>query len=141
MRYKIAALAFLVATFASCCSKQSCITPPPMSTSEQDSIAIGIAAQLASIPVGGSLNTTFSTIVKNEYDRLTDNDKTLFLFLSAIDCYLKEGQVGQDIAKTMAQIVKDKYSAKVAATPPTQRTGPSEYRSKNQAFLEKFGAK
>ena len=139
MRYKLAAIAFLAATFISCCNHQPCIQPPPMSTDEENSVAISLAAQLANIPVGGSLSTTFSNIVKNEYSMLNDNDKTLYLFLTAIQCYLQEGKVGEDIARQMAQIVKDKYDTK--APPPTARVVPSEYRSKDQELLRKFGVK
>jgi hypothetical protein len=101
---------FLLAV--SCCSHEPCIVPPPMETNEQNSIAVGIAAQLASLPVGGSLSTTFSNTVHNTYDKLADNDKSLYLFLLAIECYLKEGRVGQDIARQMAQMVQTKWTEK-----------------------------
>ena len=148
---RITLAALLLAVVSSCCTQHSCITPPPMTTDEQNSIAVGLAAQLANIPVGGSLSTNFSTIVKNEYDRLTDNDKTLYLFLSAIDCYLKEGQVGQDIAKSMAQMVNTKWSAKeTVGVPPTARidqkallkkidTRTPDYAPKIHALLQQFG--
>lgn len=149
--FRITLAAIFLAIVSSCCTQHSCITPPPMTTDEQNSIAVGLAAQLASVPVGGSLSTTFSTIVKNEYDRLTDNDKTLFLFLQAIDCYLKDGKVGQDIAKSMAKMVNDKWSSKeTVAAPPTARidlpalrkkidTRTPAYATQIHSLLQKFG--
>ena len=107
---------------AACCgTSEPCIVPPPMETNEQHQIAVGIAATLSSLPVGGNLSTNFQHTVHNNYDKLADNDKSLYLFLIAIDCYLKEGEVGQDIAKQMVQIVREKWSKKEIAANPNER--------------------
>lgn len=125
--------AFLLGILSSCCSHQNCITPPPMETSEQNTFAASVAAQLAGAPATGSLSASYSDIVKATYDKLSDasNDKALFLFLTAIDCYLKDGKVGQDIAKQMAQLVQTKWSAKQG--PPTARLVPLDKRSPDLA--------
>ncbi len=121
----LAALSLVVLT--SCCSHQSCITPPPMSTEEQNTVAASIAAQLAGAPATGSLSVSYSNIVKDTYDKLQDNDKALYLFLLAIECYLNEGQVGQDIAKGMAETVRAKWGTKQG--PLTSRRIPLDKRS------------
>ena len=115
----------------SCCSHQPCITPPPMTTEEQNNVAASIAAQLAGAPATGSLSVSYSNIVKDSYDKLQDNDKALFLFLLAIDCYLNEGKVGQDIAKNMAQAVQAKWGSKQG--PVTARRIPLDQRSPDVA--------
>ncbi len=111
----------------SCCSHQPCITPPPMTTEEQNNVAASIAAQLAGAPATGSLSASYSNIVKDTYDKLQDNDKALYLFLLAIECYLNEGKVGEDIAKNMAQMVQIKWGSKQG--PVTARKEPLDKRS------------
>ena len=136
--------AALTAALASCCSHSTCITPPPMSTEEQNTFAASVAAQLAGAPATGSLSVSYSNIVKDTYDRINDNDKALYLFLVAIECYLKEGQVGQEIAKQMAQSVQNKWAAKQAAGSLTARSVPLDKRSPDvapriHAVLKKVG--
>lgn len=125
---KILVCAALAAALSSCCSHGTCITPPPMESSEQNTLAASVAAQLAGAPAGGSLSVSYSNIIKDTYDKINDNDKALYLFLVAIECYLKEGQVGQDIAKQMATLVQTKWSAKQAAGPVTARSTKLEQR-------------
>ena len=132
----------LAFALASCCSHSQCITPPPMETSDQNTIAASIAVQLAGAPASGNLSTTYSDLVKNTYDKLADNDKALYLFLIAIDCYLKDGKVGEQIAKQMAQIVQAKWSSK--QPPVTARIKPLDQRSPDVApriheILKKVG--
>lgn len=126
---KIFISAVIVTSLLACCSHQTCITPPPMETSEQSTVAASVAAQLAGAPATGSLSVSYSDIVKNTYDKINDNDKALYLFLVAIECYLKEGQVGQDIAKSMATLVQNKWSAKQSAGSLTARKVPLDQRS------------
>lgn len=122
---KTAVCAALLALLSSCCSRGSCIKPPPMSSEEQNTVAANIAAQLAGAPAGGSLSVSYSNILKETYDKLSDNDKALYLFLVAIDCYLEDGKVGQEIAKQMAQAVQAKWAAK---QPLTARSTKLEQR-------------
>jgi hypothetical protein len=112
-RFFLAALALLIVP---ACASGPCIVPPAMDTSEQNTVAATIAANLAGAPASGNLSVNFSTIVKTDYDKLNDNDKALYLMLLAVECYLKEGKVGQDIAKQMAKLVQDKWGAKEAAS-------------------------
>jgi hypothetical protein len=109
-------LPFLLAV--SCCAHGPCIVPPAMETTEQHNIAVGIAATLAQLPAGGSLNTSFSSTVHTTYDKLADRDKSLYLFLIAIECYLKEGEVGQVVAGQMAQLVREEWASKEPSTEP-----------------------
>jgi hypothetical protein len=81
-----------------------------MATSDQNSMAASVSAQLAALPVGGSFSGSYSNIVTNSYDKLGDNDKSLYLFLLAIDCFLDDGKIGQDIAKQMAKLIMAKWS-------------------------------
>lgn len=126
-------LGLLLVFLVSCCSHESCITPPPMATSEQNTVAGSIALSLAGAPASGSLSGSYSSIVKNDYDKLADNDKALFLFLKAIDCYLKDGKVGQDIAKQMAQAVQTKWASKEAPSIPTARLNFKDHAHKIDA--------
>jgi hypothetical protein len=117
MNMKAFLCAMLLLPLIACCSHGNCITPPPMESTDQTNLAASIAAQLAGAPATGSLSVSYSTIVKDTYDKLADNDKALYLFLVAIECYLKEGQVGQDIAKQMAQSVQTKWASKQNINP------------------------
>jgi len=128
--------AILALAILSSCCHQPCITPPPMATSDQDTIAASIAAQLTAVPVGGSISGSYATVVTNTYDKLTDNDKALYLFLIAIQCYLNDGKVGADIAKSMAAMVQAKWAAK--DTPGTQ--APTS-RSSMTASIAKIDAR
>lgn len=107
MKHLTLLLAFLV---SGCFWSRPCITPPPMATSDQNSMAASVSAQLAALPVGGSFSGSYSNIVTNSYDKLGDNDKSLYLFLLAIDCFLDDGKIGQDIAKQMAKLIMAKWS-------------------------------
>ena len=106
------AVALAAALVVPACAHPPCITPPPMATSEQDQVAASVAAQLQQLPVGGNLSASYSQIVQTTYDKLADNDKSLYLFLLAIDCYLKDGKVGREIAQQMAQIVQARWAAR-----------------------------
>lgn len=130
---KVFFASFLVAFLVSCCSHETCIKPPPMETSDQTTLAASIAAQLAGAPATGSLSASYSEIVKATYDKISDNDKAYYLFLVAIECYLKEGQVGQEIAKQMAQTVQTKFLAKQSSGPLTARSVPLDKRSPDVA--------
>jgi len=87
-----------------------------MSTSQQDSIAAGIALELAGAPASGNLKGSYSSIVNESYDKLADNDKALFLFLRAIECYLDDGEAGQIIAQQMAKVVTSRWEERAPAT-------------------------
>lgn len=112
-------IALLSLLMACCTVDRPCIQPPPISDDQQHSIALGVSASLISAPISGSLTTNFTNVVNTKYDTLVDNDKALFLFLTAIECYLKEGEAGQEIAKSMATLVQNKWAAREA--PPTAR--------------------
>ena len=101
------------------CTPAPCITPPPMSTTEQDTFAASVAAQLQQLQAGGSLSASYTKIVQDTYDKLADNDKALYLFLLAIDCYLKDGKAGRDVAREMADVVKARWSAREPAAART----------------------
>lgn len=132
----------VLALLVSCCSHQPCIQPPPMTTSEQTTIAANVAAQLTAVPVGGNLSGSYTNIVNNSYDKLADNDKALFLFLIAIECYLKEGKIGGGIAKQMAQLVRDRWGSKErgigVTTKEIDRRSP-DYAPRIHDMLKKVG--
>jgi hypothetical protein len=118
-------LPVLLLVLGSCCSTaEPCITPPPMQSDRDNEIGLGISVQLAQVPVGGSLSANFKNILNTKYDLLDENDKALYLFLKAIDCYLKDGKVGEAIATDMAAAVRAKYLVKAGTAPPTARTVP-----------------
>ncbi len=116
--------AVILIVLQGCSAQKNCIQPPPMTSIEQDQVAGAVALQLANVPVGGNVSANFSTTLNQTYDKLDEPDKALFLYLTAIECYLKEGKVGEDIANQMAQLVREKYGSK-----PTARTVPFGSRS------------
>lgn len=138
---KIAVSAALLAVLSSCCSRGPCIKPPPMESSEQNTVAANIAAQLAGAPAGGSLSISYSNIIKESYDKLSDNDKALFLFLTALQCYLHEGQVGAEIARTLAEGVRQKWLTKDNAIPTARKIIRPELTAKINAIYKELGVK
>lgn len=127
-----------------CAPQKNCIQPPPMSSNEQDQIAGAVALQLANVPVGGNVSANFSATLNQTYDKLDEPDKALFMYLTAIECYLKEGKVGEEIAGQMAQLVRDKYGAKAAMAPSTSRAvpfGTRSYAAQVNALLSKRNVK
>jgi len=101
----------------SLCSKQPCITPPPQSSSEQNTVATALALQLANLPVSGNISENFQHVMSAVFQQLTDNNSAYYMTLCAIDCYLKEGQIGEDIAKQLAAGVQQKWLS--VAVPPS----------------------
>jgi|SRR5579863_913975 len=105
----------------SCVTTTSCITPP-MTTNEIDKKKIvDITAKLDKLQSSGEIKTDFETTLKQNFDKLSDSNAALLLFLNAIDCYLQRGKIGQDIARDMVSVVRARWGAAngLAGTMPT----------------------
>lgn len=94
-------------------SIDSCIQPPASSVVGEDKVAVEVAAKLAELPIDASLKTEFSKLLKAEFGALSDRNASLLLFLRAIECYLKLGIVGEEIARDLAKMVREEWSAQV----------------------------
>lgn len=102
---------FLISTTGCVTPKATCITPPLTHSESDRKAAIEISGKLEKIPISGTLKLDFEKTLKSDFDKLSDTNAALLLFLNAIDCYLQRGKVGHEIAKEMAAIVRSKYAA------------------------------
>lgn len=91
---------------------ESCIQPPATAVTGEDAIIGKIAVDLVEkVVVDGSAEANFKSIVKADFSKLSDRNISLLLFLRAISCYLDQGLVGEEIARQMAQFVREEWSA------------------------------
>jgi len=91
------------------CAKKPCILPALQRQQITDKKAVEVGGQLQQLPASGNLKTDFQKSVDQNFSQLPNEDMALFLFLTAIDCYLQRGEAGKDIAATLAQGVREKY--------------------------------
>jgi hypothetical protein len=115
------------------CSKASlpCIAPPPakLLSDRETPFLANITADLQKIGLqdGPDVKDRFASRLQGEFDTLSDPNASLFLFLEAIDCYLKNGKVGEDVARSMAGLVMTRWSAKQGLAPaPSGGLSPDE---------------
>lgn len=102
---------FVFLLLASTGCRTCSITPPPTSTSADRTNAVEISSQLSKIVNAANITASFDSSVQNNFDKLSDSNAALLLFLNAIDCYLSHGKIGQDVANQMAQVVKQRWGA------------------------------
>jgi hypothetical protein len=93
------------------CKTDQCIIPALERQKVTDKKSIDVAAKLEHLPASGNVKTEFEKNVDQNFSTLPSEDTALFLFLTAIDCYLRRGEVGQEIARVLAQGVREKYLA------------------------------
>src|SRR5438552_2149118 len=105
-----------------------CITAPPghMLSQNDNTIAASLTTDLQKLGVkaGADLKAEFQSKVDADFDKLSDANVSLFLFLQAIDCYMKNGKIGESIAKDMVAIVRARWGARqgLAGAPQPQLT-------------------
>jgi biopolymer transport protein ExbD len=85
-----------------------CIQIPQELSTEQSKKALDVRSQLESAIKGkGDVAAKYDTILKQNFAKLSERNVTLYLFVQAIDCYLKHGdQASRDIAKTMTELLR-----------------------------------
>jgi hypothetical protein len=88
----------------------SCIRPPELSDSKENKIAGEISARLAKLPVNAQIKGEYETVVKEDFQKLSDSNAALLLFLRAIECFSKEG-VDPLIIRQMVEIVRARWGA------------------------------
>ncbi|MEO0652309.1 MAG: hypothetical protein AAFZ65_16675 [Planctomycetota bacterium] len=107
MKRSLPTVLLLTLLTAGCASTPDvgCITPPPVLTASQRTTALEIAADLEAIPKG-NLAFDFQDAILLNFDRLSDPNACLYLYLKAIECYLDQGKVGRDLAAELAGYVR-----------------------------------
>lgn len=88
----------------------SCIQPPVFEVDDQGRIASEVTAKLAEIQLDVSASSKFESLLKANFTKLSDRNASLLLFLRAIECYMQSGQVGEEIAREMAAMVREEWS-------------------------------
>jgi hypothetical protein len=124
-----------------------CVTVPPVSSEDQRKAATDIALKLEKLKTSGGIEAEFDKTVKSEYAKLSDENMALLLFLNAIHCYLQDGKVGQEVAATMAQVVRDRWASKKGIQGGTPKLSPlekdelrqSEYKADLEARFRELG--
>ena len=74
-----------------------CVIPPPIIAESERDTAFEIAAKLEALPEG-DLVLDFQDAIRLEFDRLSEPNACLYLFLKAIECYMMEGEIGRETA-------------------------------------------
>jgi hypothetical protein len=100
---------------------KSCIQPPQLATEEQTQRANDLANTLKSVVDASAkgvdsdskFKAAFSDALKTHYDKLSDENVTLYLFSQAIYCYLTlKSQAGNHAADQWTQMLIEKYREK-----------------------------
>jgi len=128
---------------------RSCINPPKTNVESDKKLITDITAKLEQLQASGELKVDFENTVKQNFDKLSDSNAALLLFLNAIDCYLQRGKVGQEAAREMVAIVRARWGAKngLSGTLPNltpvekQIIGNSPNAPAILSRLEEFGIK
>lgn len=108
----IVALTLLTSAFGCKCIEQ------PLTHSEQTKKAIvDVSAKLEKLPAQGDVKTNFEQSVKTDFATLNDDNTALLLYLNAIDCYLRHGKIGGEVAKELVEIVRKWWGAKHGFSP------------------------
>lgn len=111
------------------CTSLNCITPPPGMQEEKRKVAAEIAGKLTKIGAAeneGKLKADYEGFLKTEFATLSDRNTSLYLFLSAIDCYLKHGKVGHEIAREMAATVRKQWASLIGLSGAEPLLSPRE---------------
>jgi hypothetical protein len=93
-------------------TKQTChITPPPNTDKGDVKRAGDIAAKLQSAIKSADVKAEFASVLDTSYQTLSDRNVELYLYLTAIDCYLeRNSESGNRIAEQMAALVRAKFA-------------------------------
>jgi hypothetical protein len=109
---------------AACCSQDvpvACVVPPPTSQAADHSKLVTLSVKLEKLPLDADFSAKFNDTVSQSFQTLSDKNATLYLFLQAIDCYLRHGKVGERIAQEMADFVRASWAQTTVGqrgTPP-----------------------
>ena len=107
----LSAMALASAATLGCCRNDHCVEPPLLKQESDKSVAIDIAAKLDKLPLTADLKTEFKDTLNQEFNKLSDKNASLLMFLQAIDCYLKAGKAGEDLARQLFTLVRDWWAA------------------------------
>jgi hypothetical protein len=108
-----------------------CIAPPCVGsykyqTDEKSALDVSAKLQKIALDAGVKLQDEFKTVLEENFDKMSDSNVALYLFLNAIDCYLKSGKVGQDVAKMMAGTVHTRWGSSKGFAGITPSLTPAE---------------
>ncbi|MEM7309572.1 MAG: hypothetical protein AAF682_23050 [Planctomycetota bacterium] len=125
-------LAAILPTFGcASVSEVGCVIPPPIVAESDRETAFEIAAALEALPRGGELAASFQDAILIHFDRLSDPNACLFLFLKAIECYLDAGDVGRDIALELAGHVRVAWATRCGF-----RGAPLQLTDEERTYLD-----
>jgi len=91
----------------------SCIEPPLYSSTTDSDTGGRITIDLERIDAKAITTIGWSEVVTRNFAQLSDENAALLLFLNAIDCYLSRGDIGMEVAKSMAESVREIWSARL----------------------------
>lgn len=87
--------------------RDECTIDPPQTQSKEDREAIvkfaGKFGDVDGTPT--EVEASFRRLVDENHQQLSDANACLLLELRAIDCYLKHGKVGEEIARQMVEMI------------------------------------
>lgn len=89
-----------------------CVVPPPTLAASSHEIALDLSVKFMSLPVSPTMSTDFKNASSEAFDKLSDDNAAYYMSLQAIDCYLREGKVGQAVALQMAADVQARWLQK-----------------------------
>ena len=109
----------------SAAAKPTCIAVPPTTRETDKGAAATLALKLEQLKMSADLKAEFKNTLKEEFQKLSDSNMSLYLFLSAIECYTKaQTPISDEMARELMQLVKARYTAgnQLAGTPPDRLT-------------------
>jgi len=85
-----------------------CIQIPKELSGEEEKKALDMRSQLeAAVEAKGDVVAKYGTVVQSSFAKLSDRNMTLYIFVQAISCYLKNGDAAsQEVAKAMTELLR-----------------------------------
>lgn len=126
---------------------EACIQPPAEYVKGEDKVANEITAKLAKLDVEATAKSEFGSTLQANFSKLSDRNVSLLLFLRAIDCYLEQGVVGEELARDFARMVREEWSEQAGfrgtdgPLTPLERGYIQRYEHSDEIFdyLRSFG--
>ena len=84
---------------------ESCITQPFTSIKSDRDKLVDIAAKLEHVQIDANLKANFKSILEQNFQKLSDKEVSQYLFLQAIDCYLKRAKGDKAMMDIVGPIV------------------------------------
>lgn len=87
--------------------------PPPESALRSDAKTLELAGKLKTAMESGDVKAGYKAVLDGSFGKLSEANTELYLFLKAIECYLKQGKPeGNEMARVMATMLRERLAVR-----------------------------